>query len=78
MALTHVGGHTGPRATTAGSPLVRRLLIACPVTGSTTDTGFELSELPAVVAGPQLLIDCLECGQDHTWHVDDARLDGLS
>jgi hypothetical protein len=50
-------------------------VITCPVTGLATDTGFELSELPGVVAGPQLLIDCLECGQDHPWQIDDARLD---
>jgi len=75
MALTRVEGHTGPRVTTTGSPLLRRLVITCPVTGTATDTGFELSELPAVAAGPQLLIDCLECGQDHPWRIDDALLD---
>lgn len=75
MALVHLEGETDPRATTTGAALLRRLVITCPVTGSATDTGFELSELPAVVAGPQLLIDCLECSQDHSWRIDDALLD---
>ena len=73
MTRTHVGADSGLRATTTGSPLLRRLVITCPVTGWPTDTGFALSELPAVVAGPQLLIDCLECGQDHSWRIDDSR-----
>ena len=47
-----------------------------PVTGSATDTGFELTDVPSVVTGPQLLIDCLECGQDHEWGIDDAMLGG--
>jgi hypothetical protein len=61
VALIDVEGDPGPRATTTGSALLRRLVITCPVTGSATDAGFELSDLPAMVAGPQLLIDCLEC-----------------
>ena len=75
MALTNVGGDTGPRATTTESRLLRRLVITCPVTGLPTDTGFELSDLPAVVTRQQLLVDCLECGQDHSWHIGDAALD---
>jgi hypothetical protein len=55
--------------------LFRRLLIMCPATGLPTDTGFELSEVPSVAGGQQLLVDCLECGQDHEWGVDDIVLD---
>jgi hypothetical protein len=74
MAVIGIEGNTGPRATTGGW-LLRRLVITCPVSGLATDTGFVLSDLPAVVRGPQLLVDCLECGQDHPWQIDDARLD---
>jgi hypothetical protein len=74
MGLTQVEGNPGPRAMT-GATLLRRLVITCPVTGLATDTGFELSDLPAAVRGPQLLVDCFECGQDHRWQIDDARLD---
>jgi uncharacterized Zn finger protein len=54
--------------------LLRRIMIRCPETGLSTDTGFELTQLPQIV-GEQMLVDCLECGQDHRWTVDDARLD---
>ncbi len=78
MALAHAQRDSG-RTAIATSPyqprLFRRLRITCPVTGVATDTGFELSEVPAVVSGPQLLIDCPECGQDHPWQIDDAVLD---
>jgi hypothetical protein len=77
VALTHGETHTGRKAATAGPEqrrLLRRLLVACPVTGLATDTGFELTDVPSVASGPQLLIDCLECGQDHEWGIDDALL----
>jgi hypothetical protein len=51
--------------------LLRRLLIRCPASGLPTDTGFDLSEVPSLVRGRQLLVDCLECGQDHEWGVDE-------
>ena len=53
--------------------LIRRLTIRCPETGSPADTGFELTALP-MVTGEQTLLDCLECGQDHTWVAEDAYL----
>ena len=68
-------GHMAVATGTEQPMLLRRLLITCPATGLPTDTGFELSELPAVVSGPRILIDCLECGQDHSWRIDDAVLD---
>jgi len=54
--------------------LLRRLMIRCPVTGLAADTGFELSEVPQVSAQQQILVDCLECGQDHEWRAEDLRL----
>jgi len=55
--------------------LLRRLMIVCPATGQPTDTGFELSAVPRVSARQQILVDCLECGQDHEWRIEDAFLD---
>jgi hypothetical protein len=55
--------------------LLRRLMIRCPVLGVPTDTGFELSSIPAVDRSEQLLVDCLACGQDHVWQVADAFLE---
>jgi len=78
VALADAERDAGRMATATGPErprLFRRLKITCPVTGLATDTGFDLSEVPAVVGGPQLLIDCLECGQDHSWRIDDAVLD---
>jgi hypothetical protein len=81
VALIHRKLDTAPQAGTAGmnrpALLFRRLTITCPVTGLPTDTGFELTEVPSVASGPQLLIDCLECGQDHEWGIDDVVLDAL-
>jgi hypothetical protein len=55
--------------------LLRRLMIMCPATGHPADTGFELSGVPAASARQQVLVDCLECGQDHEWSIEDAFLD---
>lgn len=78
MALaSHDTGTRKPDGTDAVAHrrvLLRRLVIRCPVTGLASDTGFELTELPQLT-GEQALIDCLECGQDHTWRVEDAYLD---
>lgn len=52
--------------------LLRRLSIVCPETGRPADTGFELTELPRLSARRLMLVDCLECGQDHEWQVEDA------
>lgn len=57
-----------------GSVLLRRLKIRCTRTGLPADTGFELSEVPALAAQQQVLVDCLECGQDHPWQLEDAFL----
>ena len=55
--------------------LLRRLMIRCPVTGDATDTGFEITALPLISDTAHRLIDCLECGQDHEWTVDDLCLE---
>jgi hypothetical protein len=55
--------------------LLRRLMIVCSATGHPADTGFELSGVPRVSARQQILVDCLECGQDHEWTIDEAFLD---
>ena len=57
-----------------GSMLLRRLMIRCALTGLPADTGFGLAEIPAVGTRQQNLIDCLECGQDHPWQLEDAFL----
>ena len=49
----------------------QRLMIACPHTGNPVDTGYEPPDIPAV-ALPHLLVDCLECGQDHRWRIEDS------
>ena len=66
--------HSGePRARQCA--LLRRLMIVCPATGRPADTGFELSGIPEASARQQILVDCLECGQDHGWRIEDAFLD---
>ncbi len=54
-----------------GHVLLRQLMIRCPHTGRAVDTGFELTSIPAM-ALPHLLVDCIECGQDHIWRIEDA------
>ena len=51
--------------------LLRRLMIICPHTGVGVDTGYELTAIPAE-ALPLVLVDCSECGEDHTWRIEDA------
>jgi hypothetical protein len=69
MAL--ISHHPGAKAPV----LLRRLMVSCPVTAVSVDTGYELTEIPRLGRGPQLLVDCLECGQDHSWHLENAFLE---
>lgn len=70
--LHHEGrGQASQPAVRGGTTLLQRLMIRCPETGRASDTGFELSALPMVAARRQILVDCLGCGQDHDWSVDD-------
>ena len=55
--------------------LSRRLMVACPVTGLSVDTGYEFTANPSVGRSPELLVDCIECGQDHWWRLEDAFLE---
>ena len=55
--------------------LLRRLMIECPVTRLSVDTGDQLTAIPTMGRGPELLVDCIECGQDHNWRMDDAFLE---
>ena len=50
--------------------LLRPLMIMCPATARATDTGFELDAVPSIPWRRQLLVDCLECGQDHEWRLE--------
>jgi hypothetical protein len=47
----------------------------CPSTGVGVDTGYELADIPTV-ALLQVLVDCTECGQDHTWRIEEAFSEG--
>ena len=78
MDLVANGSRTsgpGLAGSTSRRMLLRRLLIRCPVTGISADTGWELSAVPNLVPTNNLLVDCPECGQDHQWQVDDAFLE---
>lgn len=55
--------------------LLRRLMIRCPATGLSADTGLDLSSVPKLMAREQLLVDCPECGQDHSWIADEAYVE---
>jgi hypothetical protein len=55
--------------------LARRLMIVCPTTGRPSDTGVDLMGVPRASSRLQMLVDCLECGQDHEWRIEDAFLD---
>lgn len=64
----------GPVMAGQNPVLLRRLTIRCLQTGLPADTGFGLSEIPALAARQHILTDCLECGQDHPWQLEDAFL----
>ena len=67
--------HDGRAARVQYRTLLRRLMISCPETGRPADTGFELTALPRLSARKHVLVDCLECGQDHDWQVEDTFLE---
>ena len=56
--------------------LPRRLMIPCPVTGMPVDTGADLVAAQDMGPSGDILVDCIECGQDHRWRVEDAFLEG--
>ena len=51
-------------------------MILCPVTGTPVDTGAELVAAQSIGPGGDILVDCIECGQDHLWQLEDAFLEG--
>jgi hypothetical protein len=55
--------------------LSQRLMICCPHAALPVDTGHELNEIGGLAPQPQMLIDCIECGQDHSWTIEDAFLE---
>ena len=76
MSVVHQGRTANPNGPSVRQrTLLRRLLIVCPESGRAADTGFELTEVPRLSARRQVLVDCLECGQDHEWQVEDSFLD---
>jgi hypothetical protein len=50
-------------------------MIHCPESGVSTDTGFELSSVPTIGRARQFLAECMECGDDHAWQIDEAFLE---
>ena len=69
------GQHTRPSRGPRARSLLRRLMIVCPITGRPADTGLELLGVPKASCRQQLLVDCLECGEDHEWRIEDTFLD---
>ena len=55
--------------------LLRRLMIVCPTSLRPADTGTDILGVPRASSRLQMLVDCLECGQDHEWRIEDAFLD---
>lgn len=55
---------------------MRQVMIRCPITGDLVPTGLEVSSLQKLDQPRYLLIDCLECGQDHSWEPSQATLAG--
>jgi len=55
---------------------MRQVMIRCPITGDLVPTGLEATSLEKLDRSEYLLIDCLECGQDHAWELSQATLAG--
>ena len=51
---------------------MRQVFIRCRVTRELVPTGVETTSIEALENRPYLLIDCLGCGDDHTWVAADA------
>jgi hypothetical protein len=51
--------------------VVPHLMISCPHTGNAVDTRFDATAIPSL-ATAHLLMDCVECGQDHVWRTEEA------
>jgi len=55
---------------------MRQVMIRCPNTEDLVPTGLEVTSLQKLDEPRYLLIDCLECGQDHSWESSQATLAG--
>ena len=55
---------------------MRQVMIRCPNTEDLVPTGLEAASLQKLDQAEYLLIDCLECGQDHLWEPSGATLAG--
>ena len=55
---------------------MRQVMIRCPFTQDLVPTGLEASSLETIEQREYLLIDCLECGQDHLWEPSLATMGG--
>ena len=57
---------------------MRQVMIRCPISGELVFAGLEVSDLEHLDRTGYLLIDCLECGQDHAWEPSQAVLAGAT
>ena len=55
---------------------MRQVMIRCPNTEELAPTGVEAPSPEKLDQPSYLLIDCLECGQDHSWEPSQATLAG--
>ncbi len=55
---------------------MRQVMFRCPNTGELAPTGLEATSPEKLDQPSYLLIDCLECGQDHSWEPSHAILAG--
>ena len=55
---------------------MHQVMIHCPVTGDLVPTGLQATSMQKLDQAGYLLIDCLECGQDHVWEPSQASLAG--
>ncbi len=53
---------------------MHQVMIRCPVTGDLVPTGLQATSVQKLDQAAYLLIDCLECGQDHVWEPSQASL----
>ena len=55
---------------------MHQVMIWCPFSGDLVPTGLAVTSLQKLDQAEYLLIDCLECGQDHLWEPSQATLAG--
>jgi len=55
---------------------MHQVMIWCPFSGDLVPTGLAVTSLEKLDQAEYLLIDCLECGEDHLWEPSQATLAG--